>query len=465
MAVSALSQSNSIDSAFANIFPLPLTTMESFMVADSHVDYPMMVDLELKLKGSIDRAAFDAGLAFAIARNPLFTCLIEPTKQGTLAWVPTDRMPHVDWAPLGAPFDAGYDRLLDLTQEIGLRIWVRQGQEKSSVLLHYHHACADGMGGIAFVEDLMVGYAAAYSNNTPVSPRTLDPSRLKARGEVGIVGRTLRRRITDSFIGAREGLRFALQKPHPLEPARASTVGSSELPLRPGFITESCSNEVTLGLRRVATSVGATVNDLLLRDLFLTLRRWNAARNPTNDHGNLRIMMPQNLRTREDIKMPAANVMSVAFLTRKAQLCDTPDKLLRSLQEETEAVRRGQLSLYSLGALATLQSAGLQDRLLQRPTCLSTAVLTNIGNPSRRLTARFPRTAEGMTSGNVAYDGIGGVPPVRPLTRAAFTATSSSDSIDICLKCDAKTFTASDTKSLLDEYLAQLRATAEGSSI
>src|ERR1700730_7270105 len=105
MAVSVLDQSNPLDSAFTRIFPLPLTTMESFMVADSRDEYPMMIDLELRFRGCIDRAAFDAALVFAIARNPLLTCLIEPTKKDSLTWIPTNRLPHVDWAPLGTPLD------------------------------------------------------------------------------------------------------------------------------------------------------------------------------------------------------------------------------------------------------------------------------------------------------------------------------------------------------------------------
>jgi hypothetical protein len=99
--------------------------------------------------------------------------------------------------------------------------------------------------------------------------------------------------------------------------------------------------------------------------------------------------------------------------------------------------------------------------VLERESCLSTAVLTNVGNPARRLTAHFPKASDRMTAGNLSYDGIGGVPPLRPLTRAAFTALPGDDSIDICLKCDPKTFSASDTKALLIAYLEQLRVTAE----
>ena len=110
--------------------------------------------------------------------------------------------------------------------------------------------------------------------------------------------------------------------------------------------------------------------------------------------------------------MPAANAMSFSFVTRGANACDDPAKLLASIREETDAVRRGKLSLYFLGSLDTLQSLGLLARVLRRDFCFATAVLTNLGDSTRRFATRFPRVAEGLTIGNLVYEGVDAVPPV-----------------------------------------------------
>ncbi len=113
--------------SFAGVFPLPLSTFEFFMFADTRSDYPMMCDLELHFEGCIDRSAFDAGLALAMARNPLFRALVAGDDRGPLIWELTDRVPQVDWAPLGTPLGSRYDEFVDLRTDIGLRIWVARG--------------------------------------------------------------------------------------------------------------------------------------------------------------------------------------------------------------------------------------------------------------------------------------------------------------------------------------------------
>ncbi len=454
-------QSPVLEDAFASIFPLPLTTFEWFMVADNRADYPMMCDLEVQFQGSLDRSAFDAALKFAIARNPLMTARIE-RQRGGWVWIATPRLPPLDWAPLGTPLDDSYAECVDLTRQTGLRIWVRQGPEQSTVLLHFHHACADGIGTFGFIEDLLAGYAAAFPDAQPVVPRELRPDRLLGRGEIGLAGRSVYRRIADTIAGAREGARFFLQAPVPLAPTRSGTEPADRLPVRPGFHTAILPEPVVANLRRLASASGATLNDLLLRDLFLVLRSWNAAHGSRAGRRRLRILMPQNLRERDDCLMPAANMLSFAFVTRKASRCDRPEDLLHSIREETEAVRRGRLSLYFTGGLTAVQSAGVLPWLLQGPFCFATAVLTNLSDPIRRFAGQFPRTSQGLLVGNVVFLGITGIPPVRPRTRAVFGIFNNPNRFTVNLKWDPRSYSALDAEQLLAEYIAQLHATAEG---
>src|ERR1700756_2742283 len=112
------------------LFPLPLTTFETLMFTDARTDYPMLVDMELHFQGCIDRAAFDSALSFAVARNPLFTCLVQREGEQAWQWVPSTQVPQVDWAPLGTPIAGSYGALMDLTQQIGLKVWVRYSAER-----------------------------------------------------------------------------------------------------------------------------------------------------------------------------------------------------------------------------------------------------------------------------------------------------------------------------------------------
>jgi hypothetical protein len=452
---------------FDSVFPLPLTILESFLVMDSRPDYPMHAEVEVELQGRLDPAAFQQALSFALARNPLLTCLVDRKERGAIAWVPSGQCPPVYWVGLEAPLGDSYGKLFDLTTEPGLRIWVRQADDRLKILLQFHHACSDGLGCFGFIEDLLAAYAAAVSGGQPVEPRPLEPDRLLHRGEIGIVGRTFWQQVRDAIIGMFEGERFLLQRPMPLA-AGASTAnaellgGGPGIINGPGFLIATCSEQVTAGLRRAAEQAGGTTNDVMMRDLFLTLRRWNTDRDGATRRRRLRILMPQNLRGPDDGRMPAANVMSFAFVTRRAKLCDSPQKLLHSIRVETEAVKRGLLSLYFIGGLFSLQSLGILPWLLKRRLCFATAVLSNLGYPTRRFLARFPRSDQGLVAGNLVVTGITASPPLRPHTHAAFGVMSSDRQITISLRCDQRTCSPDDAQCLLNAYLAQLTATADG---
>lgn len=462
MSVATSQQLPSINASSATLFPLPLTPLETFLHVDSRPDYPMQVDMEIQLQGRLDRAALESGLAFAVARNPLFTCLVANADRGQLVWVLTDRSPPVHWGTLDEPLDESYGSFMDLTTQTGLRVWVRQGEQRSKVLCQFHHACSDGIGGFGFAEDLLAGYAAAIPGGQSVTPRPLEPDRLLGRGEAGIPPRTSFQKICDSFIGIFDGGKLLLHSPLPLTGGSLDDNAAVESAGRPGFITATLSEHVTAGLRYAAASSGGTTNDLLMRDLFLVLGRWNADHGQPPGRRRMRILMPQNLRGPDEGRMPAANVMSFAFVSRKSRGFDNPRELLHSIRAETTAIKRDMLSLYFIGHLVVAQAAGILSWLLRRRFCFATAVLSNLSYPTRRFVARFPDSTAGLLAGNLVVEGIVISPPLRPLTHAAFGIMSSDRTITISLRWDPHTSSPSGAGHLLGQYVAQLTATADG---
>ena len=161
-------------------------------------------------------------------------------------------------------------------------------------------------------------------------------------------------------------------------------------------------------------------NDLLLRDLFLTLARWNDGVGRSARW--LRIMMPTDLREGQDIEMPAANLTSYIFLTRRASECRSPDSLLQTVRQDTTLVKNQRLGTVFMDTLyAASHVPGLLPFALRRNLCLATAVLSNSADPSRRFTPRFSRQAGLLVCGNLILEDISGVPPLRRKTRATFS--------------------------------------------
>jgi len=448
-----------VPAALRELFPLPMTPLEAFMVADTSVDYPMLCEFELRFHGQIQRSAFESALAFAVPRNPLFTCRIEP-RGNNWVWITTDWMPPVRWHSPDDPSEDLFNRPMDLASEPGLRLWVIAGQSESRLVLQFHHACSDAGGVGAFVEDLLAAYAAAIPGTPEVAPRPLDPTRLALRGEAGLAGRGWMRKIGDALAGIREGAKFFLQAPKPLMAAPPTAQRAQPATAFPTYCSVDCPQALVSDLRRYAAAHDATLNDVLLRDMFLALRRWNANTKASGSGKRMRLLMPQNLREPIDHLMPTANLISFAFVTRTNRQCDDPVALLHSIREETAAVRRGKLSLYFVGGLGSLQSAGLLPRVLNSNLCFSTAILTNIGHPLRHFVARFPSTEQGLVAGDIVLHRMVGVPPARQHTHLGVSIANNLNQLSLTAKWDAHRYQLADARWFLDDYLVQLRATA-----
>jgi hypothetical protein len=436
--------------------------MEAFMVTDSRPGYTMACDLELNFQGRLDRAACEAGLAFALARHPLFRFTIGPMQDGALAWQDSGQSPPVQWASLDDPLDDSYGAPFDLTLQPGLRVWVRRGEDQSKILLHYHHACSDGLGVNGFAEDFLVAYHNAFPGSAPVEPRLLEMERLLIRGEIGMGVRSAWRKFADVFIGAREGIKLLLQRPASIASGDASSSQAPPArPMRPAFLSIRLSEATTRGLRQIASHADATTNDVLIRELFVLLARWNEAHGGISPRRLLRILVPQNLREGDDDKMPLANAIGFAFVTRKAGWRQRPAELLASIHRETKAIREGKLSLYFLGGMGTVRAAGLLPALVNGPFCFATAVLTNLGDATRLFRAALPRAGDDVRVGNVTYQGMVGVPPVRPGTGVVFLIAYHGTTMSVTYAWDWQRIDPESGRQILDEYVAQLDALAQ----
>ena len=445
------------------LFPLHLSPIEIFMLADDQLGYPMSFAVKLWLSGTVDRTAFESALAEALQRHPLLQALIKAGKGDLPCWMPAgDVWPDFDWGGEGTPIVCQRGEHIDLSKEIGLRLWVRQGTHGANVLLQFHHACCDGTGAYRFIGDLLAGYGirTAVADQRPVlgsvEEKLLRTRKQHALGAGAATGSALRR------LAIKEGWKILANRPAVLAPpAAASCNGSPPLEF-PGFLYSSFDRAEHQRLRDAAGRCGATLNDLLLRDLFLTMDRWNGRPWFWPRRGRLAIMMPTDQRDTEDYEMPAANMTSYTFLMRRVHECAAPEKLLRSIRNETALIKHQRSgTVFMETILVGSKVRWLLPFLLSRNLCLATAVLSNAADPSRRFTARFPRQSGRVVCGNLVLEEITGVPPLRRKTRATFSISQYNHRLTISLRCDPRLFRSGDTRALLSLYVERLQQSAE----
>jgi NRPS condensation-like uncharacterized protein len=434
-----------------SVLPLPLVPFESYMLADDRPAYPMNCFVRLSFAGRFDRPGLDAAMSAVLRRHPLLTAVARPA--GTRwVWQPADDPPQIEWRR-AAPAES-LPRLepLDVRAMPGLRVVACEGPTQTDLVLQAHHACCDGLGIFLFAEDLLMNYAVGRGLLPAESLRPIQPQDLRTRGRFGLTGTQLLKVLPRQLFGLAGARQFLMRTPKPLVPHPAQPDTAPLAPQYPASWTRQLDESQTAGLLAAARTLGVTLNDLLARELFVCLARWQQRYGRDGQQGWLRLCVPMSLRTPAQERLPAANAVGMVFLDRRVRDTAAPERLLASVHKEMQLLKRMQLGwtfVLSLGLCHRLP--GGLERRCRRPRCMSTAVLTNLGV----LFADGPLTEERgrLRIGDLSLERMDLLPPWRPLTCAAFTVWSYANRLCFTLHYDARVLAADAARELLDHFV------------
>lgn len=447
--------------AGAALFPLPLSPLERFFLTDDRPQYPMAFTIQSTWRGVADRGAFEQALKGALQRHPLLSARVRRSAWGRWRWVPTAEVqPFWDWGPAEKPIHCVQEQI-DLRREVGLRVWARQGAEELVLTTQFHHACTDGIGAYRFLGDWLALYGQALAGEGP-SPELvdLDPELLRDR-KLKVTRLVFRPTTREVFYRIwQQTMCLYGHVIIPLDPPVGGPL--AERAEFPGIRSYSFERSEYDAIRRHASALGVTTNDLLLGLLLRTLAEWNRRHGDREQRGALRIVLPADMReSSEDYQMPAANLVGYTLITRRPPACADLTQLVREVRDETALIKHEQRGTWWNDTLAAAAYVPGMLRLVTiGKRCLSTAVLSNVGDPSRRFTAKFPRVDGKVVAGNLVLEEITGVPPMRPGTRATFSVFNYLRKLTISVRGDPCFFRGEDTQALLDLFVEQLQAFA-----
>ena len=453
------------DRTCAELFPLPLTAFERYMLDDDRADYPMAFPTQFEFSGDIRRSALEAAIEETLPRHPLLCARVEYLKHRGPCFVhAAGQMPPLDWDVEGVPLRFPNGEAIDLTREVGLRFWVRKGDGTAVLTAQFHHACCDGIGTMRFLGDLFAAYAmrtGAEGAGPIIKP--LDVEQLRTRGEFHIEYPEPVSQTKAIWSTVCETAKWAVRRPTPLAvPTQLGNERTGEIGNGgyPGIEVHRFDMHQSRLLRQTATRLGATLNDLLLRDLFQTMWEWNEQYGPGRMGKWMQINMPQNLRTHARDGMPAANKMSYVFLTRRTSGLRDAQALLDGIRWETKIIKDWSLGLYFIVGLSCVQKVpGLYRWIAGRNRCFATTVLSNLGDLNRRLVVAFPRDGGRSVVGNLRLENCRMVPPLRSMTHAALLATMYANCLHINVRCDPHRFPPGASRELLSRYIQKIEQT------
>ncbi len=439
-------------------FPLPLVPFEEYMLVDDRPAYPMSFFLKLIFSGEFDRVLLDAALRTAIERHPLLSARVG-AKKNRFEWVqvPSEEV-AVRWMPDETPLPA---TPIDLFAEPGLRVSARRCGEETKLGFQFHHSCCDAMGGLQLVEDLMVGYAASENRTEPASFSSIDKKRLLGRGRFGLTPWKLLRLAPKQAKGLLGVRQFLMRQAVPLLPVEIESKAKV-----PDSFPSSCGHQFseaeTAGLLSAARRAGATVNDLLARDLFLALGDFRSTRRLTEKNDWLRLSVPINLRGANDNQLSAANVVSMVFLDRQPADLHHRKALLESIGQEMQLIKANRLGLtFPLSLWFARSLPGGSSRLrgiCNTQTCRGTVVLSNLGRPL--LDMPMPRRNGKIAVGKMTLERMEFLPPIRPKTVVAFGVFTYAGRLQVDLHFDRRVLSGAEGEGLLGDFVPRIRETA-----
>ncbi len=445
-----------------SIFPLPLAPFEHMILADDSPDHPMSFFIQLKFQGCFDRPHLNAALQKALTLHPLLNCLIQGSAKDTTArifWIESAAPPpEIDWNDADVPCRFATGRWMDLRSETGIRLWLREATETTTLLLQVHHACCDGVGVSSFINTVLLAYHLLQtSRSLSELDEAFDPRLLRERDLSTSSWLRIMKTVWQAIF--RLGRYFKTQ-PVPLATPRALPADISFGDQFPRFQTHTFSEADTEQIRVAAKRLGVNLNVLLLRDLYLILDEWNQRHSIDNRSQAIRVCVPINLRRSIDNNMPAANVVSLSFLERNTQLLSDPIRLLRSLHEQLEKTVRVRDFLSFIPALKLLgKSPGRLLAHMQRPRCQASAGLSNLGI----VLARSPLLGRDRraVAGGVILESMEPFMPLRRLTHAAFAVSNYGRKLYLTISHDPRWIDETDSRELLNNFARQLLATSE----
>ena len=431
----------------------PLASFEQLMLLDDRPGHPMCFFLENRVSGPLQEDRFREAVEMAARRHPLL-CSRVGTDKGHPVWLTPDVLPKVTWNPSARGSDLW--RSFDLRRESGMRIVVlSHDEQRHRVVMQVHHSTCDGIAACEFFGDVWAIYAGleprAFSQ-----PRT---ARFRPAADHAPASPT----ADGGQDKAREAWSFASFWPTPLACVTTSVdspaVDSKCDPRSPPYMWLDFDQTSTDRLRAAAAAGGVSLNDSIIAAVMRAAVAWNthAGRRP----GNVRVTMPVNLR-QPGQREPANNDLGYAFLDRTAAQCTKAQELATSIATATRWILDHNAAAFFLDAIAFLARWPWLLRLTTRlPLCISTVVVSNIGDPSRRMRSGVGKVDGCDAPADLVIRGSLGVPPLRPRTRAAIGVTTYAGRLSLCCICSAHPDPREGARQFLDLIRRELVAIAE----
>lgn len=428
-----------------------LAAFERYMLLDDQTPFSMTCHIRYWFDGVPDRKIFEQSLKNALMRHPLMSSLLikRPKhvffSERVFVPVPVDLKEVLSWYEHFSPQPSSTVSKNDMR----VRFQIHTSENKSLLIIKFHHAISDGMGIFQFTEDLMTIYHNLMTGSQ-LPLRELETNLLHRRVNLGLSVFDWAKRL---HLDLARFSRFFAKVPVTLRGTRKTSrrcISDAGAAVRTVLPMHALSKTL-----EAAQNYQTTLNELMISRLLKTCLDWNRS---LGAHPNpwmpFRVNVPICLRTSAEQSMPAANYVSMVFLDRSPRMIDSEPKLVASIAKEMQQVKADRMGLTLIMAVTTMMHTKIFGPILRSGLCMTTTGLTNLGRPFRdfQLTGR-----DGLVrAGNLTMTGLDTLPPVRRKTLSTLSVNRYSNQLSITIRYDSTRWTQDDAQLFLELFTSKL---------
>ncbi len=368
---------------------LPLTAFENYMFLDSHPGYDMAILMEWAFKGKINRDLIVESYKRAAQYEPLFRAVLS-RQEGDYFWNVDDQY----LMPLSFETTDKSVEQNDQTRYVTSgnpekscgKIVIREYSDGVAFELYVHHSIGDGIGISQFITRWMKEYDLLLHGQTDASTQIVYPDvdLFPRREEFHFVPKQklpLSKKIYDKLRGI---ARFFSHRVMPM--FNEDNVDKSKLADTFPMYWRRIDKEFFLKYREKAHSLGVSSNTLMMRDMYLALRKW-IEKYPVDDipverqKRWFRMLIPINIRTDFHRTIPCANIVGYIFNDKRPVECDRSDEFIQSIQKNITKCKNFNSGTTFLKVIKIFRKIpGMMNLMTSEKTCHCTVILSNTGN-------------------------------------------------------------------------------------
>ena len=422
----------------------PLNVLDELYLHLNRKQEPWSVHLELEVEGRIHGKRLNAAVRKAVLAHPIARAKLASARATDVRyrWEIADALESIDLEEIECAREddltRGRERLLGRTPDLDtagpFSLLLAHRPRGDVLVMNLHHAAGDGLSALR----LMGSIARAYAGKRDLPP-TVDALEVRDINAMAGSG-SLKERITRGR-AALEYLTRGVSTPTRIAPQGATK--------QPGYGFELLSFEgEELGHILKLRSAGATVNDVLLGALAVTVRRWNEQH---QGHGGMvYLMMPVNLRPPEWRFEVVGNYASYVSVRIGSDEQKTLKAAIKAATASTRRIKDDGISglVVDLFTLPSALPTGIKQRMqglipLTGNVIVDTVALSNLG--------RLP-PAPGFGDAG-AVRSVWFSPPARMPCGASLGVATLDDRLFLTLRYRHALFDA----SAASDFLATLR--------